>query len=169
METAIPGAIIIGLLLLAALMMSEQILSSQDAVSESWREMQERVKERARTDLSPVEAQTTSGGAYVEVTLTNDGDTRLADFDQWDVILQYTGDDGLHIEWYPYVEPGDFGLWQDEWTHNILSDVFDPDILNPGEKMVVRISPDPPVSEDTTNRATVATPNGITASTVFTR
>jgi len=127
------------------------------------------MEERARTDLSPVDAQTTDGGAYVEVTLRNDGDTRLADFDQWDVILEYDGSDALHyIEWCPYVEPGLFGLWQNKWTHYFSSDVFDPDILNPGEEVMIRISVDPLVKGNTTKQATIATPNGITASTVFT-
>ena len=62
METALPAVIIIGLLLLAALVVTEQIFSSQDAVSASWREMQERAEERARTDLAPIGAGPASSG-----------------------------------------------------------------------------------------------------------
>ena len=120
--------------------------------------------------MSPVETQTISDGAMVEVMLRNDGDTKLADFDQWDVILQYTADDGSHTAWYPYVEPAFFGLWQNKWTyHSILSDAFDPDILNPGEEVVIRVSVLPAVATGTTNQVVIATPNGIAASTVFTR
>jgi hypothetical protein len=167
METAIPAIIIIGLLVLATLTLTEQSLSSQDAVSKSWREMQERLEERASTDLSPVEAQTINAGATVELTLRNDGDTKLTDFDRWDVILQYGSGSG-NAEWYPY------GSGSNEWdvqgiyldASKSTPEAFDPDILNPGEEMVIWVWVSPPVG---THWATVATPNGITASTVFTR
>lgn len=168
----IPAVLVIALLLLTVLTLSEQFLSSHEAVAESWREMQERVGERARTDLSSVEAQTISSGAVVEITLRNDGDTKLADFDRWDVILQYR-DVFLvsHTEWYPY------GLWENEWkVEGIYLDAsegtgeaFEPDILNPGEEMVIWVWVDPDVGLGTTNLATIATYNGITVSTIFTR
>jgi len=165
MDTAITSLIVIAVLLLAVLTTSEHYFSSLDTILESWREMQERLGERARTDLSPVGAQTISNGSVVEVTLRNDGDTKLADFDQWDVILEYDGSDyACHIAWYPY------GSGQNEWSvYGISPDAFDPDILNPGEEVVIWISASPSVKEGTTNLATIATPNGITASTVFTR
>lgn len=171
METAITGLIIITVLMLAVLTLSHSFLSSQDAVLESWREMEERLGERARTDLSPVSAGTISAGAVVEVTLRNEGDTKLADFDQWDVILQYYDGGGqYHLDWYP------FGPGQDQWSvYDIFLDAptvpeaFDPDILNPGEEVVIWISVSPAVGSPTTNLVTIATPNGISTSTVFTR
>ena len=167
METAIPAIIIIGLLMLATLTLAEQSLSSQDAVSKSWREMQERLEERTRTDLSPIAAQTINAGATVELTLRNDGDTKLADFDQWDVILQYGSGSG-NAEWYAY------GSGSDEWdvegiyldASQSTPEAFDPDILNPGEEMVIWVWVSPPVG---THLVIVAAPNGVTASTVFTR
>jgi len=165
MDTAITGLIIITLLVLSVLTISESYLSSQDAVAESWQDMEKRLGDRARTDLSPVSAQTISSGAVVEVTLRNEGDTKLADFDRWDVILQYYGNDsGYYARWYPY------GTGVNEWNvYDILLDTFEPDILNPGEEMVIWISVSPAVLAGSTNLATIATPNGITASTVFTR
>ncbi len=165
MDTAITSLIVIAVLLLAVLTTSEHYFSSQDAILESWREMEERLGERARTDLSPVGAQTISSGSVVSVTLRNDGDTRLADFDQWDVILEYDGSDyACHVAWYPY------GSGQNEWSvYDISPDAFDPDILNPGEEVVIWVSVSPSVAVSTTNRTTIATPNGIATSTVFTR
>jgi len=171
METIITGLIIASLLLLVGLTLAEAFLSSQDAILESWREMEERLGERARTDLSPGGAQTISSGSVVEVTLRNEGDTKLADFDQWDVILQYYDSGGhYYTEWYP------FGSGQNEWDvwdifleAPTVHEVFDVDILNPGEEVVIWVSVLPQVGAGTTNLATIATPNGITASTVFTR
>jgi hypothetical protein len=79
----------------------------------------------------------------------------------WDVILQYTGTDGDHATWYPY------GSELKEWTR-IIDDLFEPGILNPGEEMMIQVSVLPPVASPTTNVATIATPNGITVSAVFT-
>ncbi|MCR4406674.1 MAG: flagellin [Anaerolineae bacterium] len=171
MDTAITALIIITLLILVVLTLSEQYLLAQDIISESWQRMEARMDEQARTDLTPVGATTLSGGSVVEVTLRNDGTTKLADFDQWDVILQYRGiDGGYYATWYPY------GLGQNEWSvYDIFLDapttpeVFEPDILNPGEEVVIWVSVAPAVGEGTTNLATVVTPNGISASIHFTR
>ena len=157
METIIPALIIITLLLLTTLTISEQSLASQEAVSESYREMQERLEERARTDLTPVGAETISAGSVVSMTLRNDGDTKLADFDRWDVILQYGG----NAEWYPY------GSGDEYWTRTI-NEACEPGILNPGEEMTIWVWVSPPVGSPTTNLATIVTPNGISASTFFT-
>jgi hypothetical protein len=167
METTITGLIVITVLLLAILTLSYSFLSAQDAVLESWQEMEERLGERARTDISPLEATTNPLGDIVEVTFKNEGDTKLADFDRWDVILQYGNGD---VQWYPY------GAGRSKWLEDIYLDasegtgeIFDLNILNPKEEIVIQIwlplTDTVPVG---THLATVATPNGISASTVFT-
>lgn len=174
METVIPALIVITLLLLAGFMISEQALSAQESVAMSWLEMQERVEERARTDISPVGTETSYDGSTVEVTLRNDGATKLADFEQWDVIVQYdsTGNGDYDVvEWLSYPEGAEVGEKEepldDEWrVYEILPDSFDPDILNPEEEMVIKLRVSPPIT--LTGRAIIATPNGVTASTVFT-
>ena len=103
----------------------------------------------------------------MEVTLKNEGNTKLADFDRWDVILQCESGD---VQWYPYGAGdntwGVGGIYLDysEGT----GEVFDLNILNPGEEMVIWVSISPAVGSPTINTATIATPNGISASTVFT-
>ncbi len=162
METVIPAVVIIALLLLATFTISEQFLSSQETVMESWREMQDRMEERSLTDLTPVRAETSVLGNTVQITARNDGNTKLADLDRWDVILQYTGSDGyLHTEWYP------FGTGQNEWAATI-TDLYEPGILNPEEEMVIEVAVSPAVASSTTNVATVTAPNGLCVTTVFT-
>jgi hypothetical protein len=167
METAITGLIVITVLLLAILTLSYSFLSSQDAILESWREMEERLGERARTDISPLGARTLSGGSTVEVILRNEGNTKLADFEQWDVILQYYDGSGqYHVDWYPSGSGWTvYDIFLDAPT---VDEVFDIDILNPGEEMVIWVSVSPVVGSPTINTATIATPNGISASTFFT-
>ena len=171
METIITGLIIISLLLVVVFTIAEVLLSSQEAILASWREMEERLGERARTNLSPVAAQTISSGAVVQVTIRNDGDTKLADFDHWDVILQYyDGAGSYYTEWYPFGSgTNEWDVWDIFLDAPTVDEVYDINILNPGEEAVIWISVSPAVGVGTTNLATIATPNGITASTVFTR
>jgi archaellum component FlaF (FlaF/FlaG flagellin family) len=162
MDTAIAGLIVITILVLAMLTLFHSFLSAQDTISASWQQMTKRMEERARTDLSPVGAETTPLGNAVEITLSNEGDTKLADFEQWDVILQYTDSDGhATTTWCS------FGSGQNQWTKTI-DELFEPGILNPGEEMVIEALVSPAVGSPSTNTATVATPNGITATAVFT-
>lgn len=160
METAIVSLIIITVALFGMLTISYSHLSSQDAVLMSWREMEIRLGERARTDLSPVSAVT--DGNSVEFTVENEGDVRLADFDEWDVILEYDSiGDQEHVEWCRYA-PGQGCYWTQQ-----ISEVFEPGILNPGEEMLIAIWPTAEVTP--TGQAIVVTPNGTGTSRSFTR
>ena len=162
METAIAALIVLTVVLFGALTIVQGYLSSQDAIMTSWREMEERLGERARTKISVDGPGTVvdSPGHTVVVTLTNEGSTKLADFDQWDVIVQYDSDGNNVVKWLSYVKGGP-GWRSDEWSEGI-EDVFEPDIFDPGETMVITMS----VSSEITptgqaGRAIIATPNGV--------
>ena len=165
MENSITGLIIIGVLILALLGLSEQSLSAYASISDAMRQMQDRLVERGRTDITPVAAATLISPDYVQVKLKNTGQAKLADYNHWDAIIQYADVVGVnHVDWYGY--PGG-------WTETIDQDgqpeVFERGILNPGEEIVLTIHLPADVQIGSINRAIIATPNGITASTVFTR
>ena len=166
METAITALIIIAVLMLSVLALAERSLTAQATIAESTRQLQERTGERARTNLMPLGARTVNSGNSVEVILRNMGGTKLADFNQWDVFLQYTDvAASYHVEWYSS------GKWTEQiylTTTPLAAEVFEPGILNPGEEMVMTINVSPGVRAGTTNLATIVTPNGIRASAVFT-
>lgn len=166
MDTVITALIVIAVLLFAVMTLSERSLSAQDTIMESWREVEERMGERARTDLSIITTETKPGGGTVEITIRNEGSTKLADFEWWDVILQYYEAGGYRVEWYPFGEWSVEGIYLD--ASETIVETFDPNILNPGEEMVIWVSVSPAVVVATTNQATVVTPNGISASSVFT-
>ena len=129
--------------------------------------------ERARTQISSVGAEAT-GQKTVEVILENEGDTKLADFDQWDVIVQYdTNDDGDHdvVEWLSYGSTQEM-LRGGEWGNSdgdAIGDIFEPKIFNPGEVMTITLVISSSVEISSTGVAIIGTPNGITASKDFTR
>ena len=160
MEAAIASLIVMTMLLYGMLSTSHSHLSAQDAVLQSWRETERRLADDARTGISLTGAAT--DGNTVTLTLENAGETRLADFDQWDVILQYDGIDAQeHIEWCGHGMGGGC-RWMD-----VISEDLEPGILNPDEQLVATIWPTTEITP--TGHVVVATPNGISASKVFAR
>lgn len=165
METAITALIVIGVLILSVLGLTERSMSAQATISEATRALETRIENRVRTSLTPIGASSTGG--TVEVIVKNTGSTRLTDFDKWDVILDYTdGGGGFNAGWYAYSTKWSKQIYQVAKT---TLEVFDPGILNPGEEVVIQINVLPWVGTGTTNRATITAPNGIGATTVFTR
>jgi hypothetical protein len=168
METVITAVIMISLLVLLVFGVAQHLMTSQAVISNSSRALQDRLGERARTGLTPGGATVAPLGDSLSVTLKNTGSTKLADFQQWDVILQYTGaDDSSQAKWYAYPT---------QWTAQIyqsispnVAEVIEPGILDPGEYVTVQVTISPAVKAGTTNLATIAAPNGIGATMVFTR
>jgi hypothetical protein len=176
METSFAALILITLLIVAALTLGHAYLSSQEELMTSWQEMEERSWMRTRTGVELLDAGTFSGGSNVQLTVWNDGEIKLADYDQWDVVVQYyTSWITLpyRIEWLPYGAV----IADDQWTVTGIygdaagtqAEVYEPGILNPGEGLRMWLRLAPPVGSGTTNLVTVSTRNGVTASTVFTR
>jgi len=121
--------------------------------------------DRSHTRITAISSNTSGDGSRVEIVFRNDGNTSMANFECWDVIVRY-GEGG--VQWLPY-SPEASG-----WTvSNILfgagPEVFDPNILNPGEEMTVLLLLSPAVSDNYTNLATIATPNGVTTSISFSK
>jgi flagellar protein FlaF len=170
METAITALIVIGVMLLAILSVSDRSITAQSVISEAAREMQEREGERARTNLEVLSATSSAQGQFVQVTVKNSGLTKLADFQVWDVLLDYSDGTAERVRWYPY--GSGVNKW-DEQLYQVASppsaEFFDPGIFNPGEEMVITVEVSPAVGSGTTNLVSITSPNGITASAVFTR
>jgi hypothetical protein len=177
METAIVSIVCIALILIGGMTMSQGFLTSVDTTSTGLEEMAVRDEKILRTELSPVTANASLSGSRLYLTLANSGQTKLADYDMWDVIIQYY-DNGAsyHTKWLPYTgesSPGD-NEWRKEGiyldTDNKtaeIAEVFEPYILNPGEKIKIEAKLNPAVGANTTNLAVVSTPSGVPVSVTF--
>ena len=172
METAIVSLICIALVVFGGMTLSQGFLSSVDTTTAGLEEVSDRGVNIMRTELNPTYAIDSVGGMYVDVRITNDGQTKLSDFDKWDVIVQYYDENiEYYITWLPYT---DGVLGNNEWQvtgiyWNGQSEVFEPNILNPGEEIRIRAQLDPAVGKDTTNLVVISTPNGVPASIAFSR
>ncbi len=169
METAIVSLICIALVVFGGMTMSQGFLTSVDTTTVGLEEIGQRDETIMRTELSPVSASQPAANT-LEVTLENSGQTKLADFDKWDVIVQYYDGTGTYYsKWLPYTE-GTLGdnEWELVWIRlNGAAEIFEPNVLNPEEEIMIRAQLNPSAGAGTTNMVVVATPSGITASTYF--
>jgi len=163
MESALVSLICIALILMGIVTMARGSFSAMDIISGSWKEAQAQTREISQTGLSVVGTLVSpeDKGSRVEITIRNGGGVPLADFDRWDVIIHYQEGD---VAWLPYNEsPG--------WTGGGIffgdsPEVFEPNILNPGEEMVLILDINP-VSKDSTNQVTIVTANGVGTAVMF--
>jgi len=172
METAIVSIICIALVVFGGMAMSNGFITSVDASTAGLLEAGDRNDNIMRTELSPVSAdvQLAAGADPLEIVLENSGQTKLADYDKWDIIVQYFDDTGAyHVQWLPYVPSSSAAYeWDVGWIKmNGQSEVFDPGVLNPGEQIMIKTVLDPSVGDNTTNMVVVSTPSGVTCSTYF--
>jgi hypothetical protein len=167
MESVLPAFVVVLIMLFAWLVPVQSLLSAQDRIQFSQQAMESRLLDRARTNLETVKAKVNDEGSLLDLVVENTGQSKLADFDQWDLILQYyDGDGGYQVVWLPYLD-GDSPA-ENTWTLlDISDDFFEPGILNPGETMHVRVSLSPDVGPLTTNQVAVTTGDGIGVSAIF--
>ena len=172
METIVVSIICIALIVFGGMTMAQGFFSSVDSSTLGWEEMGARDEAIMRTELAVV-SSTMPNASRVEVTLRNDGQTKLRDFADWDVIVQYYDDGGdYYVKWLPYTSgtPGNNqwtveGIYQDAVSATV--EAFETGILNPGEELVIWAELDPVVGTPTTNLVVISTSQGISATTTF--
>ena len=170
METAIVSLVCIALMIFGGMTMSQGFLTSVDSSATRLEEMSDRGEQIMRTELSPASTSLNGARDTLTVNLENTGQTKLADFDKWDVIVQYyDGSANYYTKWLPYT---DGALGDDEWTVQGIylegaAEAFEPNVVNPGETIRIEAKLNPVVGTDTTNLVVVSTPNGIPATTSF--
>jgi len=171
METAIISIICIGLIVFGGMTMAQGFMTSVDASTAGLQEVGQRDENILRTEITPVDAVCTLqfGPDLVEITVENTGQTKITDFQDWDLIVQYYDSGGAyHVEWLPYTGTAATYEWEVAWIHlNGSPEIYDPGVLNPGEQMLIRTYLFPSVGAGTTNLAVISTPSGVTASTYF--
>lgn len=171
METAIVSIICIALVVFGGMTMSQGFITSVDASTTSLEEIGQQNETIMRTELTPVSTSQPAANT-LEAILQNTGQTQIVDFNKWDIIVQYYDGTGTyHVEWLPYTEEalGD-NEWELVWLRlDGVDEIFEPNVLNPEEQIMIRLQLNPSVGAGTTNMLVVATPGGITASTYFSR
>jgi len=164
-DSILPALLAVTIMLLASLMIGRSSFTSFQVLGDAWQDAEERTVERVRSDISITSINVS--GSRVDVTVRNDGATRVIDFARMDLVVQYQEGVNSYIKYLPYTAsspPSD-----DTWTvDSISNDVIDPGVLNTGESMNVQIQLNPAVGAGSTNWLQVTTDLGISASMFFT-
>ncbi len=171
METAVVSLVCIALIVFGGMTMSRGFLTSVDTTSAALANQSTRDENILRTELTPTDA-TLNSSTDLHVTLRNSGQMKLAAFDEWDVIVEYYDSSGVYyVTWLPNVTgvPASnqwrkYAIYQDG-----NPEVFEPNILNPGEDIEIEANLSPAVGRHTTNLVVISTPNGVPVSIVFYR
>jgi archaellum component FlaF (FlaF/FlaG flagellin family) len=166
MDNAIPALVIGAILLVASSLMARGTLHTYEQLGGTIKDMETRMGEQARTRLTVTSATLDGEGDTVMVSLRNDGQSRLANFDRVDLIVTYysspTASENL---WLPY-EAG--APTPGSWTIvSIADDVHEPGILNPGETAQIQVELGATVESGKTNLIVIATDTGSSVSFPF--
>jgi len=170
MVVAVVAIICIAMIVMGGMTLSQGILTSADAAAVNFEEISALEGEITRTDLTILRAAKLSWSDYLRVTVANSGQTKLANFDKWDVIVNYEDSGGtLYTRWLPYTVASPLG---NEWQNARIGlygpvEFFEPGILNPLEEMVALINLNPALGNATSGSVSVATPNGVYTSFPF--
>ncbi len=161
------------LILIGGMTMSQNVLSSADTTSIGIQQLTTRDEAILKTGITPLEADLQSS-TTLDISIRNSGQNKLASFNLWDGIIQYTNGSQLYATWMPYISgtPGN-----NQWTVTGIylsapdptPEAYESGILNPGEEMIIRIKISPSVSRYTNNQAVISTPNGVSALIPFAR
>jgi hypothetical protein len=164
MGAMVVSIICIALMVLGGMMMSQGILTSADSTALSVEKISAREGEITRTAVASQRAAHLSWADLLRVTVENTGQTKLATFDKWDLIVRYYDSGGVyHTEWLPCTTGT---LTDNKWQKariglNGPAEYFEPDILNAEEELVILAKLNPLPGDNTTGDVTIVTPNGI--------
>ena len=171
MSNAIVTVIMTALLLAGVSILAQGSFTAVGNVSDSWKQMETRSAALSRTDLGVV--STSYATPTLDVTVKNTGGEALRDFGQWDVVVQYYETDGTyHTTYLPYTTGTvDTNEWQKVGIYLDASastaEAYQPDIFDPTEELVLRLSVTPVADESANNLVVIGTPNGVTVSEPF--
>ena len=75
--------------MLVGMTLSQNLLRSFDSMTSEFIDLNARNENILRTNLQPVSTNLLPGRQILEIALRNDGETKIADFELWDVTVQY--------------------------------------------------------------------------------
>ena len=163
MESILVCLVSIALLIVSVVTMTTNTVQSAVKLSDTWKDMQERSSVIQRTGIVSNPPEDYYGGS-IELAVRNTGQVNISDFAYWDVIVEKQGASASYITYSPSYPPG-VGQWTVKGIYISDNDpeVFDLNILNPGEEVVLVVSPGIEIDVGETFKITLATSDGITS------
>ncbi len=171
MESALISLVSVALVIIATVTMMMSALVSTSTITDSWKQMEQRAEDIRRTEITTVPPENYAGGT-IDLMVRNEGQTNLGDFSHWDIIAQYQAGGIYYIDYTDNATPGN-----NEWTveglylsdNTSLPELFDFNILNPGETAKLYIKLNPEIGAGTNGKITAVTSNGVTSQCLVSR
>jgi hypothetical protein len=169
METIIVSVVSMALIIISTLVVTVSTFQSANKMADAWKSMEERSSIVRQTIIRITTPNSYNGGLF-DLTVRNEGNANLNDFPRWDAIIQRQSGNASYLVYSEIYPPGP-GEWavEDILITEGTSEVFDLNILNPGEQMTVSINPSQELGFGETARIIFSTPNGVTAQGYITR
>jgi hypothetical protein len=165
METIFVSLIAIVMLVLSTLFFVSTSMNSAESISDSLKSMD---SQSSSIQLTAIDASfITSQNGMIMVSVTNIGQTNIVDFNQWDVLIQAQNGTTRSLTEASALVPAS-NQWAVEriCLLNGNAEIFDPNILNPDEMILLAINPGTPLNPGEAARITIATANGVTSQCV---
>lgn len=172
MSNVITGLLITAILLSGVMMLSQAGIVSLRQTVDAWDGLQTRQSAILLTRIEVTNTQINE--SQVHLTIRNTGQVPIRSFSAWDVFVQYYQTSGAyHVKRLTYTTENPPG--NDQWTvegiytdaNATTAEVFQPDILDPGEYVLLYLKLVYPPRATPPNNGVIAVPNGITVSTPF--
>jgi len=169
METILVSAVSVALVVLSTLTLTFNAFHSTNMLADGVKNMEANSNSIRQTEIRVLDLNDYQGGE-IDLWVENEGKININDYPSWDVIIQYQSGNAYylsHTEAYP---PG-LGQWTVNgiFVTETTPEVFDPNILNPGEMMIVSINPVTELGVGEMAKVLVSTPNGVTSQCFVTR
>ncbi|HAL47898.1 MAG TPA: hypothetical protein DCP37_09105 [Dehalococcoidia bacterium] len=170
---------VIGFMMMSAitisvlLVMGLGLMQSSWDLATSWFIYQDQEIQRFEGRIKRVDDLPVTAVNLVQLNWKNDGAAPLAEFSDWDVILEI--DEGAGIQILPLAYTASTTPGTNEWAIQgiyqdagaLTPEIADPGILNPDEEMVVLLNPSPAVTTNNFHRVTMVTSGGYAANVMF--
>ena len=169
MDTILVAVVVLVLIIMSTLLITVSVFQSANTLGDAWKDMESQSISRSETEISVLFTGNYTDG-LIDVAVQNEGRTNLYDYPSWDVIIQYQSGNASHLS-YAATYPPESGEWAIEGISMAdgSPEVFDPNILDPGEVMNVALNPETEIGIGKTGRIVISTPNGVTSQCFVTR
>ncbi len=163
MESALVSLVLIAVMIVSTVTMTMNSVKSAAMLSNTWKVMQEQANSISRTQIISLPPQNYYGGT-IDLVVKNEGQVNISDFAHWDVIVEKQGANAIYMAYTSSYPPGN-NQWAVKgiYISDNIPEVFDLNILNPGEQVVVGINPVGGISVGETLKIILSTSDGVTS------
>ncbi len=169
MESALVYFVSIALLIVSTVTITMNTVHSAASLSDTWKSMEALSNNIRRTEIVAFPPENYYGG-NIDLIVKNQGQMNICDFAHWDVIAEKHDTGTGYLAYSSSYPPGNT-QWAVKgfYVSTNVPEVFDLNILNPGEQVAVGINPGAAINVGETLKITISTSDGVTSQCYVTR